>query len=449
MSRLKRSRALLRNLRKQARKGTLSAREQQTLLSQEKKFRKAARRRRRGIGAGIGAALGAGVGAYLASPAFAALLERGASKEDIDRAVKAQGGSAEDAAKVNEAVERAPEGSSPEQIVQEVEEQVAPSGDSGADAAEDLADQLELDRMDRDELLDPKDIRGEALGDDELIRDLEAIEEDPEAPIDDELARASLMDPAIFEKSGQEDHQDGIDGMRSDAETGEVSGGRPVPAGIGASWYDESARPVRDSRVSSPNQRSFIGDALADLAGRSLDDPRIEALRRLDPVPLYDYVAPPGEGTAVSQGRDAQQQAQNQLASERMQDALDRGNEYNNLMSQIRANANTFRPMDEFGLSEEADIPLEFGDAYMPLQGIEEFDTPEEADIPLEDFPRSTRRERAAMAREAARARNRARRAGEDGIPVRSSGPRVQAMGGKNPKMADLMKKVKAKYGIR
>ena len=31
----------------------------------------------------------------------------------------------------------------------------------------------------------------------------------------------------------------------------------------------------------------------------------------------------------------------------------------------------------------------------------------------------------------------------------RRGGPRVQAMGGKNPKMADLMKKVKAKYGIR
>ena len=57
--------------------------------------------------------------------------------------MKAQGGSAEDAAKVNEAVEQAPEGSSPEQIVQEVEEQVAPAGDSGADAADGFADQLE------------------------------------------------------------------------------------------------------------------------------------------------------------------------------------------------------------------------------------------------------------------------------------------------------------------
>lgn len=58
MSRLKRSRALRRNLRKQARKGTLSAREQKTLLSQEKKFRKARRPLMKGLG--FGAGLGAG-----------------------------------------------------------------------------------------------------------------------------------------------------------------------------------------------------------------------------------------------------------------------------------------------------------------------------------------------------------------------------------------------------
>ena len=58
MSRLKRSRALRRNLRKQARKGTLSAREQKTLLQQEKRFRKARRPFMKGLG--FGAGLGAG-----------------------------------------------------------------------------------------------------------------------------------------------------------------------------------------------------------------------------------------------------------------------------------------------------------------------------------------------------------------------------------------------------
>ena len=61
----KRSRALLRNLRKQARKGTLSARERKTLLDQESKFRKA----RRGTAKGAGLGLAAGAAGLLASPA--------------------------------------------------------------------------------------------------------------------------------------------------------------------------------------------------------------------------------------------------------------------------------------------------------------------------------------------------------------------------------------------
>ena len=59
MSRLKRSRALRRNLRKQARKGTLSARERKTLLQQEKRFRKARRPFMRGLGFGAGLGTGA------------------------------------------------------------------------------------------------------------------------------------------------------------------------------------------------------------------------------------------------------------------------------------------------------------------------------------------------------------------------------------------------------
>lgn len=59
MSKLKRSRALRRNLRKQARKGTLSARERKTLLQQEKRFRKARRPFMRGLGFGAGLGTGA------------------------------------------------------------------------------------------------------------------------------------------------------------------------------------------------------------------------------------------------------------------------------------------------------------------------------------------------------------------------------------------------------
>ena len=283
------------------------------------------------------------------------------------------------------------------------------------------------------------------------------------------------MDPEIFRS--YDDYNTTEDGnryrpsassLRSDAETGEVRGGiyssldldALNPGGVANFHVDRLTSPTLPSemaplvtgadRASNPNQRSYVRDALADLAGRSLDDPRIEALRRLDPVPLDDYVLPPGEGTPTSQGRDAQQQAQNEIARLRSEDLIRRGQEYNELMRRIRDNANTIRPVEEFDMLEEDDIPLEFGDAYMPLRGIEEFDMPEEADIPLEDFPRSTRRERARMAREAARARNRARREGVDGIPVREAvGPRVQANGGKNPTAEKLMQRIRAKYGMK
>ena len=75
MSKLKRSRALRRNLRKQARKGTLSAREQKTLLQQEKRFRKARRPFMKGLG--FGAGLGAGAGALLGASGIASALANG------------------------------------------------------------------------------------------------------------------------------------------------------------------------------------------------------------------------------------------------------------------------------------------------------------------------------------------------------------------------------------
>ena len=81
MSKDQRSRALLRNLRKQARKGTLSAREKKQLLSQEEKFRKARRSTAKSVGRGL-----LGAGALLATPAGQQMLE-GAKKSRMDRKV--------------------------------------------------------------------------------------------------------------------------------------------------------------------------------------------------------------------------------------------------------------------------------------------------------------------------------------------------------------------------
>lgn len=420
----KRSRALRRNLRKQARKGTLSAREQQDLLTQEARFRKAARRRRPytlGIPLGVGAGLGAA--ALLGGDIFSRL--GGAKKE---------GAPSVDPGDVTAGQERPSETS---ELLKRLE-----AMGLDADSQQPIDDAKEEPTS---EAGGPGvgETASEPASDDELIRDIEEIEQDEET-IDDELARSSLMDPLDLTapSPGPYGTEPGLRSLMDGSVVGRVSDMNDGvdfsdPEGMGA------------TRASDPNQRSFMRDALADLSGRNIDDPRMEAVRRLEASPIYGYVAPPGEGTPASQGRDAQQRAQNQLASARMQDALDRGNEYNELMRRLRAGANTIGTIEDIPLSEEADIPLEFGDAYLPLRGIENFDMPEEADIPLEDFPMSTRRERAAMAREAARARNRARRAGVDGIPVRTTGPRVQAIGGKNPSTAKLMKRIKAKYGMK
>ena len=444
MSRLKRSRALRRNLRKQARKGTLSAREQQTLLNQEKKFRKASRRRRRGIGAGIGAALGAGVGAYLASPAFAALLERGASKEDIDRAVKAQGGSAEDAAKVNEAVEQAPEGSSPEQIVQEVEEQVAPS-----DSAEEFADQLELERMDRDELLDPRGVRGEVAGDEELIRDIEPIEAEEES-IDDDLARASLSDQLQGLSDFPEDR----------VALGEAAPLRPMGPGV----VDQDNPYMNQGGLRDIDPRTEQRLAAARESMRLRDNERssdnmrerAETLERLRREGGFD----PFTGEYVDSDRQQRIDAESDEDFERsaFTDAERAAERENARLDAMDDSAALSSALNALPIPNEGDF--EFGDMgglgqrpaltgpNNPLSRRVDVQDPG-LRLPIVDIqedPEFFPEEEA----ELLRSRNRRRSLpGAFGPPVRTSGPRVQAMGGKNPKMADLMKRVKAKYGIR
>jgi len=534
----KRSRALLRNLRKQARKGTLSAREQDALLNQEKKFRKARRRRRRGIGAGLGAALGAGVGAYLASPAFASLLESGASAAALRREARKQGLSEKEAAKIEKAVESAPEGASTEEVISEVEQQVAPV----SDAAEDLAMELE----DRAEILDDKGIRGEVAGDDELIRDLEAIEEEEEAGIDDDLGR-SLMAPSIF---------DNPNSLRSDAETGELLGARPEatrfddPLAMGATGPRRDVTPL--SVIVPPENQGSQRDLLTP--GRlapTLDRGQLLQLseeeraalgpNRLTADEFEEEVrkmeANRAQRRDMRENTELTQQLRREggydprtgeyVTSERQQridDAFDRDFERSAFTDAERAaeleNARLDGMDDSAALSAALNaLPVpnegdfEFGEMggvgqrpaltgpnnplsrrvnvddpglRLPQVDITEepenfFDPQEEAELlrfrnrnralpggfddvqdRLSDFPEDllvpgrpgqvpdNRAPRGLalssdqlLADQARRARRSRRRGSRSGIPYR------QEMGGKNPKMADLMKKVKAKYGIR
>jgi len=461
----KRSRALLRNLRKQARKGTLSAREQDTLLNQEKKFRKARRRRRRGIGAGLGAALGAGVGAYLASPAFASLIESGASAAALKRAAKAQGASEEEAAKIEKAVESAPEGAPTEEVIKEVEEQVAPV----SDAAEDLAMELE----DRAEILDDKGIRGEVAGDEELIRGLEAIEEEEEAGIDDDLARASLSE----QLQGLSD----FPGER--VAMGEAAPLRPIGPGVvdqDNPYMDQGGLrdidPRTEQRLAAARESMRLRDN-----ERSSDNmrERAETLERLRREGGFD----PFTGEYVDSDRQKRIDAEfdedfersaftdAERAAERENARLDRLDEMAKLDAQMNALPVPNEGDFEFGESEELgqrpaltgpnnplsrrvnvddpglrlpieDIPMEAEDLYDPQEASDL--ARYRLDQMLGAGPLARRRARRIFneQNEMARAEQN-RRSGGSGIPVR------QQMGGKNPKMADLMKKVKAKYGIR
>lgn len=451
MSRLKRSRALLRNLRKQARKGTLSAREQQTLLNQEKKFRKAARRRRRGIGAGLGAALGAGVGAYLASPAFASLLERGADAAALRRELKKQGASEEDVNKVENAVKSAPEGSSTEEIVKEVEEQVAPAAEervltpeavglsqeefdasrarelSDANAAENLADQLEMDRMRREELVGPEAPRQpETRIEDIVLPEMEEIEEE-EDPL------VSRDEPVLFSSGMQ---------PRGVAEI-------ELPFGAGLRGPD----PAIEQRLAAARESMRLRDN--ERSSENMRE-RAETLERLRREGGFD----PFTGEYVDS--DRQQRIDDAFDEDFMREAFtdeERAAERENArLDAMDDSAALDAALNALPVANEGDF--EFGDMgglgqrpaltgpNNPLSRRVNVEDPG-LRLPIVDIqedPEFFPEEEA----ELLRSRNRRRSLpGVFGPPLRTSGPRVQAMGGKNPKMADLMKKVKAKYGIR
>tara|TARA_B100000424_G_scaffold143188_1_gene108875 strand:+ start:928 stop:2433 length:1506 start_codon:yes stop_codon:yes gene_type:complete len=132
MSKQKRSRALLRNLRKQARKGTLSAREKQQLASQEKKFRKARKSTAKGVGAGL-----AGAAALLSTTAGQQLMS--GAKDFMGRASDRRDARAD--GRLDRKVARADERSKKEkqkleELARQREEETGVRMAEGADRAE-------------------------------------------------------------------------------------------------------------------------------------------------------------------------------------------------------------------------------------------------------------------------------------------------------------------------
>lgn len=116
----KRSRALRRNLRKQARRGTLSARERKVLLDQEKKFRKARRGAAKGVGLGL-----AGAAGLLAVPAVQEFLGTAAGRFKSSR----------DASKAARDEERA---KAEQEAAMEKMEEATPTADADQAVAEEV-----------------------------------------------------------------------------------------------------------------------------------------------------------------------------------------------------------------------------------------------------------------------------------------------------------------------
>ena len=257
MSRKARSRALLRNLRKQARRGNLSALERKQLLQQEKRFRKGRSGFRKGLGAGLGAGLGIAAAQFLASPAFKQLLENKPSLSDLRDRLKKEGVPADAVEDVANTVKDADKDTPPAEIVKEVKEKVDPAAESTA--AEGAA---------------PAEERGQTAG---LLDSLGAME----GPAPARGVGEPLMDPAIFDNLEVGNQFDGIEGMYTDAETGAVRGGRPAPSGLGG-VFNNLPDDVVSEKIEPRNLTGEFLDAMGNDDLMALE--RLGVRRRMTPL---------------------------------------------------------------------------------------------------------------------------------------------------------------------
>ena len=391
----------MRGLRKQARKGSLTSRERDLLLDQEKKFRKARRRSAPAVGAGL-----AGAAALLGTSAGQQVLE------NIGGGIR---GLRQDAlgARQDRKTFREQSKQDRDLMAAETEQEIA---------------ELKREELARQEAEETRR-REEEMGM-RLSEGADRIEEEErEEDRQNLLARADE-----FERQERErvttpvtdvDFSMGPEGPTRD----EFDDYRRQRAEeLGAQVLTPEEQQIQRFRNRTAVQalrgdRSDLTPGDIDYTGGFSDPVDVDALRRgevLDPVAMDAAREMSFDEYQRQRARDA---------------AADFGRAQFDRAQRILSGELTGDPLIDFG--------------------IEPMDLAEEEDI---DEPRSNQRERAQMAREAARARARARRRGEDGIPLREqSGPRVRAEGGTveyarggvSPMVNDLRRKIARKYGIK
>lgn len=514
----KRSRALRRNLRKQARKGTLSAREQQDLLTQEARFRKAARQRRPytlGIPLGVGAGLGAA--ALLGGDIFSRL---GGTKGD-----------------------GTPSGD-PEQT---------PKVDPGAEMVPNRATMEEYERLKKLEELEmkgPKQIQQTADESRELQTGGPGVGETASEPASDEAAETAeaeeAEDPEVIaaRRAALAEAMNDPNALRTDAATGEILNQdlyftpeyTPYddPAAMGATQVSPrnltqelleglSGREIKSIADLEARPLPSIGPSPVDGPQRLLDYPTYEVpFRELSPkeyrklsrdekrayndaLEEYRFSGPEVRGafpfrpTQVDAGPSAAEERREALQPElerrRQENATDAAlRSAREVASQvdtpnprrwsygspvfremypgdkrvatgssrdelIRRRDNmvgakeALRPEEGIGLGGVTDYTggFDVGSATMDPRdgrvaaalGLRPMTDMERVEMLRRGVSANAQRERDAILADQARRAAAAQAAGVSGIPYR------QAMGGKNPSTAKLMKRIKAKYGMK
>lgn len=480
----KRSRALRRNLRKQARKGTLSAREQQDLLNQEARFRKAARQRRPytlGIPLGVGAGLGAA--ALLGGDIFSRLggvKKEGVPSGDPGDVEASQTGAATTSELLRElgAMGQDTPQTNPDAITYDVEEQPVtqvvggpgvgetasePASDEAAETAESPEDKTrtEAELLDALTVLEMNPLRdrearplpridASPIDEEGMVRNLVTGPAgiDPLAslgPSAIESAKRLLdyptyevpfkeLSPKEYRKLSRDEkraYNDALDEYRFSGP--EVRGAfpfRPTQVDAGPSAAEER-REALQPELERRRQENAADPALrsAREVASQVDTPNPRRWSYGSPV--FREMYPGDERVATGSSAD-------ELVRRR-----------DNMVGAKEA----LRPEEGIGLGGATDYTggFDVGSATMDPRdgrvaaalGLRPMTDMERVEMLRRGVSANAQRERDAILADQARRAAAAQAAGVSGIPYR------QAMGGKNPSTAKLMKRIKAKYGMK
>lgn len=403
-----RSRALRRNLRKQARKGQLTSREKKELLEQEAAFRDARRARAPIVGGALAA-----LGGALTIPGVQTAL--GGGMDRLRQMLETGEVKEEDLKKLQDAADKTAAAGASEEKQEEAKQEAI-------SAADELANKLAIEKADRDRMVSDPLAKGRAAEGELDIQDIEEKEEqfDEMAPM---RARQARLASGLGER--------GLQGA-----------GRSIDELVAGPAMDE-IRPV------GSDERPF--DLASALAGRDLD----RALAGLPEGAAPRMTAPEEilSGSGLEElGVRPRLTSPNNPLSRRVEIREPRfaGEELN--LQDIPAEEENF-PGDTRDFSAAMDLlpSLERRGRMMP------------AGAPVATGgPRATQSDeyRVPMFRELPEfpldmlirmQQNPPNRADQSAVPLRNQvGPRVEnAMGGKTPSVNKLRDMIKKKYGIR